>query len=1070
MNKRFRKRICLAAAIAAATMLLTVTDTDVVHAAKKKVLPKKIKASGNMLDESKMSLDVSEKERIEYVITPKKTTNKKVTFSSSNKKVATVTKKGMVKGVKEGKATITVRAKAKKSVKAKIKVTVEKKTETKVAGTTNSYLSPSIVNPNISPVQDTLPVYLAYTSITGITLDRTYIELAAGESDRLVATFVPVTSTDKIEWSIDKLGGINVYQDGRIFVTDDTPVGTTAVITAFSGKIKATCTIVVVQGPCDHQWSDWAITTEPTCMAEGIHMATCNLCGKTREEPVSATGHSWLERTVSEPTCTDVGEMEYTCQNCGEVRQELVNAKGHVWGAAGEIMEEPTCTRVGSMKYTCLVTNCAGEKLEPIPALGHSWDNGTITKSPTCTGTGTRTYTCMVEDCNGTKRENVDPVGHTWTYGEITQEPGCTTTGKRLSTCLNCNGKTTITLPSTGHDWDNGVRTAEPTCTLQGTMTYTCRECLANRTQGIVPLGHSLGDYVTDVEATCSKAGRQSRHCERDGCSYATDIRKISALGHDYDIDDDGVEEGEITVQPNCLNAGIKTYICNRGTCGAKKRELLPALGHDWTDDYVIDVEPTCTTTGKKSFHCQRDNCDSTRFQSLVAALGHDWDVDNVVTEEATCIKDGTNTYACKREKTDADGNKAPCGIQMIEIIEATGHNYSTDYTLDKTPSCVVAGRKSRHCTNTYVNAYGVTLTCSSVVDDTIVEPVGHKWNFAVTDSWLETLAPAHGIPGLEVRTCNSCGAEQQRGKVAEHVYDNDGNCTNCGDVVTLTKSTIADWEYTVNEASGTVLLRKYVGTTENLLIPEKLSVTVDGKAKEYTVTFAGKYEPRTSTGVFASNKKCKIKAISFEDAVPLTEMQYMFYGCEELETVIHIPSSVTNVLGAFKGCKALTYVGKLPETLKELPNTFEDCTSLAVAPVIPATVTSLYSTFKNCKAMSVAPTLPEGVTNLNWTFSGCAQLYEAPALPVTVTEMTNTFEGCEKLTYVPEDIPAGVTELIMTFYGCNSLEVVPKLPITLLSMKYTFKNCKNLTYAAPLPKGLEKEVDVFVGCDKLEK
>ncbi len=1064
MNKKKGMQIGLGLSCLVTAMVLAVTGPAITSQAKKKVLPKKIKASGNMLDESKMLMSVGEKESIEYSVKPKKTTNKKISFRSSNKKVATVTKKGVVKGVKKGTATITLQSKAKKSVKTKIKVTVQSSepAETPTTATAQTYLTPNIVNPNISPVQGTLPVYLAYTSITGITLDRTYIELAAGESDRLTATFVPVISTDEITWSIDHLGGINVYQDGRIFVTDDTPVGTTAVITAYSGKVKATCTIVVVQGPCDHDWSDWTITTEATCMAEGIHMATCNLCGKTREEPIPATGHSWLERIISEPTCVEVGEVEYTCQHCNEIKQELVNAKGHTWSAAGEILEEPTCTKVGSMKYTCLVTDCGGEKTEPIPALGHSWNNGEITKSPTCTGTGTRTYTCTIEGCTGTMRENVDPIGHTWTYGEITQEPGCTTPGKRLCTCLNCNGKTTVTLPSTGHNWDNGVRTAEPTCVLQGTMTYTCSTCLATRTSGIPPLGHSVGDYVTDVEATCSKPGTQSKHCQRAGCTYRSDIRKLTALGHDYD-------DGVITIAPNCINAGVKTYSCKRTPCDAKKRELLPALGHDWTDDYVIDVEPTCTATGKKSFHCQRDNCTSTRFQSLVPALGHDWDVANVVTVAATCTKDGTNTYTCKRDKTDADGNKVPCGIQMIEILEATGHNYSADYTLDKTPSCVVAGRKSRHCTNTYVNAYGVTLTCSSVVDDTIVEPVGHKWNYTVTDAWMELVAPTHGVPGLEVRTCNSCSAEQKRGKVAEHAYDKDGNCTNCGVTVALTKSTIKDWEYTLNETEGTVLLRKYVGTTENLLIPEKMNVTVDGKTKEYQVTFAGKYEPRTSTGVFASNKKCQIKAISFEDTVQLTDMQYMFYGCEALETVIHIPSTVTNVLGTFKGCTALKYVGKLPDTLIELPNTFEDCSSLAVAPVVPATVTNLYATFKNCEAMSVAPALPDGLTNLNWTFSGCTQLYEAPALPATVTEMTNTFEGCENLTRVPEDIPAGVEELTMTFYACNTLEVVPKLPVTILSMKYTFKNCKNLTYAAPLPKGLEEEVDVFVGCDNLE-
>lgn len=50
--------------------------------------------------------------------------SKKVSFKSSNKKVASVTSKGVVKGLKAGSATITVTSKENKKVKAKFKVKV----------------------------------------------------------------------------------------------------------------------------------------------------------------------------------------------------------------------------------------------------------------------------------------------------------------------------------------------------------------------------------------------------------------------------------------------------------------------------------------------------------------------------------------------------------------------------------------------------------------------------------------------------------------------------------------------------------------------------------------------------------------------------------------------------------------------------------------------------------------------------------------------------------------------------------------------------------------------------------
>ena len=59
--------------------------------------------------------------KIKAIATPKNT-DEKITFKSSNKKVATVTSKGVVKGLKKGTATITVQSGSKKMT---CKVTVK---------------------------------------------------------------------------------------------------------------------------------------------------------------------------------------------------------------------------------------------------------------------------------------------------------------------------------------------------------------------------------------------------------------------------------------------------------------------------------------------------------------------------------------------------------------------------------------------------------------------------------------------------------------------------------------------------------------------------------------------------------------------------------------------------------------------------------------------------------------------------------------------------------------------------------------------------------------------------------
>ncbi|MGN0312016.1 MAG: Ig-like domain-containing protein [Lachnospiraceae bacterium] len=82
--------------------------------------PKVVSFSGKALEVSQTSLTVKKGKKVTIKATA--TPNSKITYTSSNKKVATVTSKGVVKGIKKGKATITVKANGKT---IKVKVTVK---------------------------------------------------------------------------------------------------------------------------------------------------------------------------------------------------------------------------------------------------------------------------------------------------------------------------------------------------------------------------------------------------------------------------------------------------------------------------------------------------------------------------------------------------------------------------------------------------------------------------------------------------------------------------------------------------------------------------------------------------------------------------------------------------------------------------------------------------------------------------------------------------------------------------------------------------------------------------------
>ena len=70
--------------------------------------------------------------KIKVTVAPSNASNKAVTYTSSNKSVATVTAAGVVKGVKPGTAYITVKAKDGSGKSAKCKVTVKQQKATKV--------------------------------------------------------------------------------------------------------------------------------------------------------------------------------------------------------------------------------------------------------------------------------------------------------------------------------------------------------------------------------------------------------------------------------------------------------------------------------------------------------------------------------------------------------------------------------------------------------------------------------------------------------------------------------------------------------------------------------------------------------------------------------------------------------------------------------------------------------------------------------------------------------------------------------------------------------------------------
>lgn len=118
--------------------------------AKKTVPVKKIQVTAPKKSSIKMT--VGSKFKLKVKVLPKKASNKKLKFITSNKKVASVNKKGVIKAVKKGTAKITVKAADKSKKKKVIKVNVVKKP---VNNKQNNNVQTGVQTAAATPVQQT---------------------------------------------------------------------------------------------------------------------------------------------------------------------------------------------------------------------------------------------------------------------------------------------------------------------------------------------------------------------------------------------------------------------------------------------------------------------------------------------------------------------------------------------------------------------------------------------------------------------------------------------------------------------------------------------------------------------------------------------------------------------------------------------------------------------------------------------------------------------------------------------------------------------------------------------------
>ena len=108
--------------------------------------------------------------------------------------------------------------------------------------------------------------------------------------------------------------------------------------------------------PTNHNYVAGEVTTAPTCTDEGVQLYSCE-CGSTKNEPVSALGHSHSS------DWTQGEDTHYKECSCGDKKDEAA----HNYSIPGEITKDATCTSEGTQTYSC---ECGKTTSKPIASLG----------------------------------------------------------------------------------------------------------------------------------------------------------------------------------------------------------------------------------------------------------------------------------------------------------------------------------------------------------------------------------------------------------------------------------------------------------------------------------------------------------------------------------------------------------------------------------------------------------------------------------------------------------------------------------------------------------------------------
>ena len=422
--------------------------------------------------------------------------------------------------------------------------------------------------------------------------------------------------------------------------------------------------------------------------------------------------------------------------------------------------------------------------------------------------------------------------------------------------------------------------TKEATCTEEGEITYTCTAtngtCDKKTYTEVIPKkAHSYGNWVIEKEATETETGLKRRTCSvcgdkqievipKKGSTDTPDVPAPSEGSYVQNFTADGKTSNFYAITGNlATNKGTVTYngltltqclkiesATNIKFTATAKGKLTLVFAEASKSIKVNGTKYVSDSNGIVSVDVNAGSVEITKGDTMnlfymvytPESTGEDTHTHSYVskvTKEATCTEDGEITYTCTSTTGTCDKPS------YTEAIKATGHKYSTEWTIDVAPTDTTPGSKSHHCT-----------VCDAKTDVTEIpatgteeEPLAISVTMAETDNDITFTAEATG--GKEEytykfivynRTTKTWGLIQN--------FSSDNTCT-------WTKGSAGDREFYVDvkDAEGNIV------RSEMLNVKMKAIATLTG---ETSVEAGGKLTLKAQANVGAG---CTYKFIIFNPA-----------------------------------------------------------------------------------------------------------------------------------------------------------------------------------------------------------